>query len=429
MLCIVFPEHRAVAAAGDGTAGLTGKALGKAKGHLGTAARQHRECALNNAHDVRGEDFTAAVARRRGRGGRGAALEGPAGDPAGHRGVVLALVPGLPRVELVPELVLLVVLPPLIYSAGVAMSWREFRFNLRPIALLAVGCVVVHDRGGGCRRALAARPAWPVAFVLGAIVSPPDVVAPLAIARRLELPRRLLVILEGEGLANDATALILYRFAVAAVSTGDVLAGRAAGTFALIVVGEIVYGILVGWLMLHLRRLVHDPRVEIMLSLVTPYLAYWVPEHCRRLRRARDGRRRTVHQLEGPAADSLGDAAAGHLLLGFADLHHRGLGLPAHRSAGAHLARPHRRFSSRELLFSALVTSVVVIVARFVWVFPATYLPRWLVPALAAADPSPPWQMPFVLAFTGVRGDRIARGGPGDSADDRERRSRSPTAT
>src|SRR6266478_1599251 len=134
-------------------------------------------------------------------------------------GLLLAVTPGLPRIELAPELVLLGILPPLIYSAGVAMSWREFRFNLRPITLLAVGCVVFTT----CAVAAAAH--WllgiplAVAFLLGAIVAPPDVVAPLAIVRRLNLPRRLLVILEGEGLANDATALILYRFAVAAVST------------------------------------------------------------------------------------------------------------------------------------------------------------------------------------------------------------------
>src|ERR1700684_3969026 len=135
-------------------------------------------------------------------------------------GVVLALIPGLPRLELAPELVLLGILPPLIYSAGVAMSWREFRFNLRPIALFAFGCVVFTT----CAVAAAAH--WllhmplAVVFVLGAIVAPPDAVAPLAMVRRLGVPRRLVVVLEGEGLANDATALILYRFAVAAVSAG-----------------------------------------------------------------------------------------------------------------------------------------------------------------------------------------------------------------
>src|SRR5260221_2054347 len=125
-------------------------------------------------------------------------------------GVALAIVPGLPRIELAPEFVLLVILPPLIYSAGVAMSWREFRFNLRPISLLAFGCVVFTT----CAVAAAAH--WllgmplAVGFVLGAIVAPPDAVAPLAIVRRLGLPRRLVVILEGEGLATDATARIVY---------------------------------------------------------------------------------------------------------------------------------------------------------------------------------------------------------------------------
>src|SRR5215831_8106110 len=193
-------------------------------------------------------------------------------------GVALAFIPGLPRVELAPELVLLVLLPPLIYSAGVSMSWREFRFNLRPIALLAVGCVVFTTCAvAGTVHWLLGLP-WPVGFLLGAIVSPPDVVAPLAIARRLNLPRRILVILEGEGLANDATALILYRFAVIAVSVGAFSLDQAAETFAVIVIGEIIWGIGVGWLMLRLRRWVHDPPIEITLSILTPFFAYWLPQ-------------------------------------------------------------------------------------------------------------------------------------------------------
>src|SRR5712671_1645062 len=158
-------------------------------------------------------------------------------------GILLALTPGLPRIELAPELVLLGILPPLIYLAGVAMSWREFRFNLRPIALLAFGCVLFT----AC--AVAAMAHWllgmplAVGFVLGAIVAPTDAVAPLSIMRQLGVPRRLVVILEGEGLANDATALILYRFAVAAAGTGLFSLGQAAGTFVLIVVGEIAFGI------------------------------------------------------------------------------------------------------------------------------------------------------------------------------------------
>src|ERR1700683_4118206 len=117
-----------------------------------------------------------------------------------------------------------------------------------------------------------------VGFVLGAIGAPTDAVAPLAIVRSLGLPRRLIVVLEGEGLANDATALILYRFAVVAVGSGLFSLPQAAGTFALIVVGEIAYGIGVGWFSLRLRRWARDPRVEITLSLLTPYAAFLVPQ-------------------------------------------------------------------------------------------------------------------------------------------------------
>ena len=144
-------------------------------------------------------------------------------------GVVLALVPGLPTLELAPELVLLLVLPPVIYASAVAMSWREFRFNLRPISLLAVGCVIFTTTAVAAATHFALGLAWPVGFVLGAIVSPPDAIAPLSIARRMQLPRRILIILEGEGLANDATALILYRFAVAAVSAGVFSPGAGSG--------------------------------------------------------------------------------------------------------------------------------------------------------------------------------------------------------
>ena len=258
-------------------------------------------------------------------------------------GVALALVPGLPRVELAPELVLLLVLPPLIYAAGVAMSWREFRFNLRPITLLAVGCVVFTTVAvAAVAHALLGLP-WPVAFVLGAIISPPDVVAPLAIARRLGLPRRLLVILEGEGLANDATALILYRFAVAAVSTGAFSLGPALGAFAAICVGEIA---------VRRRRRLADaaasPRGSrsarrdhaVAGDALSRLLGAGAP---RRLGRARDRRNRPLHQLERAAADRVGHAAAGRLLLGPVHLSHRRHGLPAHGTPGANLDRSHRR--------------------------------------------------------------------------------------
>ncbi len=319
-------------------------------------------------------------------------------------GVILALVPGLPRVELVPELVLLVVLPPLIYSAGVAMSWREFRFNLRPIALLAIGCVVFTTVAVAAVAHWLLGMGWTVAFVLGAIVSPPDVVAPLAIARRLRLPRRLLVILEGEGLANDATALILYRFAIAAVSVGTFSLTKAAGTFGLIVVGELLWGLAIGWAILRLRRWVEEPRVEIVLALLTPYVAYWVPEEL-----GGSGVLATV-------ACGLYVSWTGPLLIPsvtrlqgifFWDLFIYVVEGMVFLLTGLQARTMIDRIGELEwgrLLFAALVTSVVVVVARFIWVYPATYVPRWLSPSLARRDPSPSWQMPFALSFTGVRG-------------------------
>jgi CPA1 family monovalent cation:H+ antiporter len=192
-------------------------------------------------------------------------------------GIGLALAPGIPPIELEPEFVLLGILPPLVYSAAVAMSWREFRFNLRPIALLAFGGVIFTASAVAVVAHFLFGMPLAIGFVLGAIVAPPDPVAPLAIVRRLGVPRRLMVVLEAEGTANDATALILYRFAVAAAATGLFSLPTAAATFVVIVLAEIAYGIFVGWASLRLRRWARDPRVEITLSLMTPYAAFLVP--------------------------------------------------------------------------------------------------------------------------------------------------------
>src|SRR5271163_3336199 len=319
-------------------------------------------------------------------------------------GIALAVTPGLPRIELAPELVLLGILPPLIYSAGVAMSWREFRFNLRPIALFAFGCVVFTTA------AVAAASYWllhmplAVGFVLGAIVSPPDAVAPLAMVRRLGVPRRLVVILEGEGLANDATALILYRFAVAAVATGLFSFDKAASEFAVIVVGEIAYGIAIGWLSLRLRRWAGDPRVEITLSLLTPYAAFLLPQQL-----GGSGVLATVAAglfvswngpLLIPAATRLQGIFFWDLLIYLLE----GLIFLLTGMQIRTLLDRMNAVSARDLALTVLLTVAVVIIARFVWVYPATYLPRWLSGSLRKRDPVPPWRWLFFLGFVGVRG-------------------------
>src|ERR1700733_4787662 len=319
-------------------------------------------------------------------------------------GVVLALIPGLPRLSIAPEFVLLLVLPPIIYSSAVAMSWREFRFNLRPISLLAVGCVVFTTLAAAAAVHWMLGLAWPVAFVLGAIVSPPDAVAPLSIARGMQLPRRILVVLEGEGLANDATALILYRFAAAAVSLGVFSLGHAALMFAAIIAGEILWGIGVGWVMLRLRRWVADPRIEILLSLLTPFVAYLPPEQL-----GGSGVLATVTaglyiSWNGLRLISAATRVQGIFFWDFLVYLVEGMvflitGLQARRMLGG-----VGSYSLSTLTESAVTVSAVVVVARFIWTYPATYIPRWLSASLRRRDPSPPWQWPFVLSFTGVRG-------------------------
>ena len=319
-------------------------------------------------------------------------------------GIVLTLIPGLPRLELAPEVALLLVLPPLIYFSAVSMSWRDFRFSLRPISLLAVGCVLFTTVAVAAASRWLLGFSWPVGFVLGAIVSPPDPVAPLAIARRMHLPQRILVVLEGEGLANDATALILFRFAVTAVSTGVFSFGPAVGTLALILVGEVLWGIGCGWLMLRLRRWVDEPHIEIMLSLLTPFLAYWPPAQL-----GGSGVLATVTaglyigwngaELISPATRLQSIFFWDFLVYLIEGMVFLITGLQA-RTLLADMAGSPKS----ELALAAVVVSVAVIVTRLVWTFPATYLPRWLIPSVRRKDPAPPWESTFVLGFTGVRG-------------------------
>lgn len=319
-------------------------------------------------------------------------------------GITLAFIPGMPSIELPPDLILLLVLPPLIYSASVAMSWREFCANLRPIGLLAIGCVIFT----ACAVAVATHYliglSWPVGFLLGAIVAPPDVVAPLAIARKLGLPRRIVVVLEGEGLANDATALILYRFAVAAIMTGAFSLTKASGTFVAILAGEIAFGIAVGWLSLRARHWVRDPQIEITLSLLTPYIAYWIPEH-----HGGSGVIATVAcglyiSWNGPLLISAATRLQGiffwdlvlyliegmlFLLIGFE------LRAILERSQG---------IAFEDIAVATLLVAAIVVVARFAWVYPATYLPRLLSRRIRTRETAPSWQAVFVVGFTGVRG-------------------------
>jgi monovalent cation/hydrogen antiporter len=318
-------------------------------------------------------------------------------------GIALAFVPGMPSLELPPELILLFVLPPLIYSAAVAMSWREFKFNLRPIILLSVGSVIFTAFTVAAATHYLIGLPWNVGFLLGAIVAPPDVVAPLAIARKLAIPRRIMVVLEGEGLANDATALILYRFAVVAISTGVFSLPKAVGEFSAIIAGEAIFGVAVGWLSLRVRHWARDPQVEITLSLITPYVAYWLPEHV-----GGSGVIATVAcglymSWNGPLLISAATRLQGIFFWGLMIYLIEGLLFLLTGFQMRLLYERSKAFPLDEILTLTALVTVMIVIARFAWTFPAIYVPR-MIERVRQRDPSPPWQWAFVISFTGVRG-------------------------
>jgi Na+/H+ antiporter len=189
-------------------------------------------------------------------------------------GVGIGYVPGVPSLELDPDLVLLIFLPPLLYGAAFFTSLRDLRRNARPIALLAIGVVLVTMLAVAFVAHHAIGLGWAEAFVLGAVVSPTDAVAPTEILRRIGAPHRMLTVIEGENLTNDWTALVLYRFAVAAVVSGSFSLAEAGLKFVWSGVGGLLVGLIAGFIIREVRRRVDDPPTEFTISLLSGYAAY-----------------------------------------------------------------------------------------------------------------------------------------------------------
>jgi Na+/H+ antiporter len=243
-------------------------------------------------------------------------------------------------------------------------------------------------------------------FVLGAIISPPDAIAATAIAERLKIPRRIVTILEGESLVNDATALVAYRFAVAAVVTGKFSLTQATGQFLAVALGGIVLGLLVGWLGAQFHKRVEDAPIEITVSLLTPFAAYLAAErlHVSGVlavvtaglylgRRAPELLNFNTRLRGGPVWEMVEFLMNGCVFILI------GLQLPEVLAALSGDPIPVRR-----LVWFAIVISLAVIVIRVLWVFPATYLPRLLFKRLCRHDPVPNWRNVFLVAWTGMRG-------------------------
>src|SRR5215813_13200558 len=318
-------------------------------------------------------------------------------------GVLLAVIPGLPAIQLEPQLVFNLFLPPLLYPAALFTSWRDFRMNLRPILSLAIVLILLTMTATAYLfHGLTGLP-LAVAFVFGAIMSPPDAVAALAVTQDLRVPRRIIVVLEGESLVNDATAFISFRFAVAAVMTGAFSLGQATLQFLFAATGGVCVGLAVGWLAAQVQKRLDDPPVQTMFSLLTPYVAYFSGERLHvsgilavviagmfygwRAPRILSGRMR-LQAL--PVWEMVVFILNGVLFMLV------GLQLPQ----VIHSLAPRTALQMGKL--TILVIAAIVLV-RFVWLFGTSYLPRILSRTFHHENP-PPWQHTALIAWTGMRG-------------------------
>ena len=317
-------------------------------------------------------------------------------------GAVVAFLPGVPVLELDPDLVLQLLLPPLLYTSGVGMSWRGFRDNLRPILLLAIGCVLFTAVAVAAVAHWLLNIPWAVGLVLGAVVSPPDAVAPMAIARRLAVPRRILTVLEGEGLVNDATALILFSFAVGAVVTGSASIPDAVLTFGVIVVTETLWGLAVAWAMLRLRHWSRDPEIEILFSILTPFIAFWPPHLLGGSGVLAAVTAGLYTSWNGPGLISAQTRLQGFFFWGLVTYVIEGVVFFLTGLQSTVVAESFRTGNWQRMVGAATLTVLVVMVVRFVWVFPASYLPGLL--KLSTRESRPTWRGTFLVGFTGIRG-------------------------
>jgi len=317
-------------------------------------------------------------------------------------GVWLGFVPGLPRIALPPDIVLVALLPPLLYSAAFFTSLRDLRSNLRPISLLAIGLVGTTMTGVAAVAHGWLGLSWPAAFTLGAVVSPTDALAVTEIAGRVTMPRRIVAILEGESLVNDGTALVLYKAAVgAAVGSGFSLL-HVGVHLVLNVLAGIAIGLGVGFVVRQVRRRIEDPPIEVALAVLTGYLAY-LPASAAGVSGVLAAVTAGVYmgwytpeltnvetRLSGNAFWEILTFLVNALLFVLVGLQLRPI--------------VHALSGSRNYGADAAIVCAAVVVIRIVCVPIFTYLPRYLFPRVRAHDPYPPWQTPAVISWAGIRG-------------------------
>jgi CPA1 family monovalent cation:H+ antiporter len=320
-------------------------------------------------------------------------------------GAALGFLPELPQFPFDPQLILVLVLPPILYQAALLTSWRDFKANIRPIGLLAVGLVIATTLAvGAALKFVVPDIPWAAAFVLGAIVSPPDAVAATAILTRLNVPRRVVTILEGESLVNDASGLVLYKFAVAAVLTGAFSFVDASVQFVGVAIGGVIIGVLLGRLFVFIHRYLGDVFIEVLMTLSVPYITYILAESLHVsgvLAVVAAGLVRGRYSPEIVSAEMRIIARSVWNLLVFllTSLVFILIGLQLSGILGRLTG-----YSATELVLYGTLVSAVAIAVRFAWIYPATYLPRMVSARLRERDPAPTEAELFIMSWCGMRG-------------------------
>jgi len=322
-------------------------------------------------------------------------------------GIGIALIPGAPDIELDPDLVLVLFLPPLLMASAYFTAWRDFRADIRIILQLAVGAVIFTTLVvGWVTHLVVSTLPWAACFALGAIMSPPDSVAAKAVLKSLPLPPRVILLLEGESLVNDASGLVLLRITVVASLTGVFHAGGAALEFGWLAAGGVITGIAFGAAAVLLMRRMRDSDLIIICSFLTAWISYIAAD-----RLGVSGVLSTVacgmvlgwkqHDILTAATRTRSAAVWGVVVFILESLIFMLIGL----SLRGVLARLGGDWAAVLHLLPATAAIVgAVIVARFAWIFPTTYLPRKLFPKLRSHDPYPPLAVPFIMSWAGLRG-------------------------
>jgi monovalent cation/hydrogen antiporter len=321
-------------------------------------------------------------------------------------GMGIGFITWIPPVTLHPDVVFLIFLPPILYEAAWTTSWPDFKAAKRPITLLAIGCVIFTT----CAVAWIAHTfipelGWPEAFVLGAIISPPDAIAATASTKGLSVPKRIVTILEGESLVNDATGLIAYRYAIAAVATGAFSLWEASYKFLFVAGGGILIGLLIARLFKEIWKLTaNNPTTDTAFTFITPFLVYLFAESIHVsgvLAVVSAGLYLSWNSSEIFSQQTRLQAKAAwstviFMLNGIIFIL-IGLQLP-------NIIESIHDHSLSDLITYGAIVSAAVIIGRLIWVYPATYVPRWLYKSIRKNEPRPSPRVVTIVAWSGMRG-------------------------